>query len=86
MKKDLWFRTKRYGYGWVPVNYKGWLVVVCYIVLNIDAALILLPVYRVTNEFTSAHWLFLSIVFVNTIIMLGICLLKGEKPRWRWGD
>jgi hypothetical protein len=24
--KDAWFRPKRYGLGWTPANWKGWVV------------------------------------------------------------
>jgi hypothetical protein len=29
---------------------------------------------------------FFLYVIVLCVVLLGICWLKGEPPRWRWGD
>jgi uncharacterized membrane protein YhaH (DUF805 family) len=75
-KKQFWFPAKRYGWGWgLPCAAQGWVVLVAF-VLSITATCILLlhhPVVRV------------CIQVVLATILIVICLLKGEKPRWRWG-
>ena len=29
--KQLWFKAKTYGYGWYPVTWQGWLVILIYV-------------------------------------------------------
>jgi len=80
IKKDkLWFRAKRYGWGWYPITWQGWLVTLVYIMLIIVSVnLIKNDVHEVVKN--------LAIILFFTIILLGICYKKGEKPRWRWGN
>ena len=79
--KQLWFRRKRYGYGWFPIAWQGWAVIGAYVVA------ILLLAFRVQPSWTGAQlvWqLFVPIgILVTTLIT--ICYKKGEKPRWQWG-
>ena len=70
-KKKIWFPIKRYGWGWGPPC--GWVVLFIYIAL-IKAASLLVPPNKVTPYFAGL-----------TAIVFLICLLKGERPRWRWG-
>jgi len=33
-KKEIWFPTKRYGYGWgLPIRWQGWIVLLSYVIL-----------------------------------------------------
>ena len=74
-----WFRAKRYGWGWgLPLTWEGWLVLVCFIALVIVSA-VLFPPPRVIGSY-------LSCIAVLCLLLLGICWLKGEPPRWRWGE
>jgi len=80
-KKELWFKRKRYGWGWTPSNAKGWLTVLFFLTTityssyyfcrdknNIDAVSLLVS------------------VFLQVIILIFICYKKGEAPKWQWGD
>jgi hypothetical protein len=29
---------------------------------------------------------YLLYVFVLSVVLIGVCWLTGEPPRWRWGD
>lgn len=72
MKKGrrLWFRAKYYGWGWYPVTWEGWVVLLTYILYVVDR---------------SAESKKLFEIFFATILLIIICYLTGEKPRWRWG-
>ncbi|MDB5254745.1 MAG: hypothetical protein JWL92_121 [Candidatus Nomurabacteria bacterium] len=79
--EKLWFKRKRYGYGWVPVTYQGWLVILAYIV----GATVL---GNLTKNYTSQRDIVIGLIIpmvILTIVLLIVCVLKGEKPRWQWG-
>lgn len=71
-----WFGAKQFGWGWgLPLTWEGWVTLVAYI-----AGIIALGVLAAGNQ----QLLFGGII-VLTLLLLGICALKGEPPRWRWG-
>lgn len=82
MKNKLWFKAKRYGWGWTPVTWEGWAVTLLYVasifvhVQNIDAQ---------THSTNDVVMNFVIPFIINTIFLLIICYCKGEEPRWRWG-
>ena len=73
-----WFPAKRYGWGWgIPTCWQGWAVLIAYFLL-IGLAIIVFRPDRTPVAFLASTG-FLSLVLV------GICWLKGEPPKWRWG-
>ena len=73
-----WFPAKRFGWGWgFPNTWQGWLVLVGY-VFFIVLAHVFLPTKTKPTEFVAC-------VAFLTVILVIICWLKGERPRWRWG-
>jgi hypothetical protein len=78
----IWFKAKRYGYGWVPVTWEGWLVLFLYIAFNfwnfrrLDA---------VSHSNSDTIRPFVIWVFFSTFFLISICYKRGEKPGWRWG-
>jgi hypothetical protein len=76
-QKKIWFPAKKYGWGWgPPVCWQGWMVLLAYFVLLGAGAVLLLPRHL---------GLFFGWIGILVVFLLVICLLKGEKPRWRWG-
>ncbi len=76
----LWFRAKLYGYGWTPASWQGWLVLAIYL-----GGVIGLSVFM---DSLLTFWQVLAIVvsfIVQTVLLLIICVLTGERARWRWG-
>lgn len=65
----LWFKRKRFGWGWTPSTVEGWTVTAIFAGLFIT-----LMAY---NERASAVLLALVFIF--------ICYKKGESPKWSWG-
>jgi hypothetical protein len=41
MEKKLWFKAKRYGWGWTPVTWQGWVAVLVYVAILIRFGTIL---------------------------------------------
>lgn len=74
-----WFPAKRYGWGWgVPSCWQGWAVLVLYFALLGLAALAWRP-DRDPVRFVAA-------TAILSLVLVAVCLRKGEPPRWRWGD
>jgi uncharacterized BrkB/YihY/UPF0761 family membrane protein len=83
--KGYWFKNKIYGWGWTPVMWQGWLVILVYIVLIL--ALVSMREEAIPgNPDSGSNFLILGgPVIVLTVLLIFICYKKGEKPRWNWG-
>jgi hypothetical protein len=78
-KAPYWFRAKRYGWGWgLPSSWQGWLVFAYYFAL-LGLGFALFPPAHQTAEF-------IAYVVGLTVLLMVVCWVKGEPPRWRWGD
>lgn len=79
--QKYWFKRKLYGWGWTPVTWQGWLVLLVYV------CLILLLSLTVDEGASSNRIVFTFLVplAVLTLALLLITYKKGEKPRWQWG-
>lgn len=73
--KEIWFKRKRYGWGWTPANLRGWIITLLYVALTLTSALVA-PVSILT---------FIVLVAVFTAGFMAICFKYGETPRWQWG-
>ena len=74
-----WFPAKRYGWGWgFPTVWQGWFVVAAFVCLVLGGAVGLLPSYGPV--------VFAVYSVLLCLMLVAICWLKGEPPRWRWGD
>lgn len=73
-----WFPAKRYGWGWgIPRSWQGWLVLAGFVVLLVLGGLLFPPKRELG--------FFLAYVVALCVLLTGICWLKGEPPKWRWG-
>lgn len=83
MTTKFWFKRKRYGWGWYPATWEGWLV------LCVVVGLIVADFFRIDATSHSASDTLMSL-FVDTLaiitLLIIICYKKGETPRWQWGD
>jgi hypothetical protein len=76
---QYWFPAKRYGWGWgIPNTWQGWLVLAVFGAL-LAAGSVVLPPGREVG-------LYLAYVAVLSALLIGVCWLKGEPLRWRWGS
>lgn len=76
MSSKLWFKQKRYGWGWTPGSWEGGVVTLFY-----GLAVLLWSVWF--DELSM--WWFLGLLGL-VASLIGVCYWKGEKPRWRWGE
>ena len=70
--RTFWFKRRRYGWGWYPVTWQGWLVVAIYVVLVGMLAR------------WESPWALGSIAFATGLLLV-MTGLTGPRPRWRWG-
>jgi hypothetical protein len=71
-----WFPAKRHGWGWgPPVAWQGWAVLAIFFVLVAAGAVVLLP--------SRGQLVFVGYAGLLCLVLVGICWLKGEPPRWR---
>jgi hypothetical protein len=74
-----WFPAKRYGWGWgFPSSWQGWVVFAAFASLLGAGTFIFPPGTQLG--------LFLAYVMVLCATLVAVCWLKGEPPRWRWGN
>ncbi|MFZ2072456.1 MAG: hypothetical protein WAV10_02140 [Minisyncoccia bacterium] len=71
----IWFKRKRYGWGWYPSSWQGWLVLFVWFILFTSL------VTKMDNEWLK-KFIFVTLM---TGILIFICYKKGEKPKWQWG-
>jgi len=77
--KPYWFRAKRYGWGWgLPLTWQGWVALALFVVLLVADIVLFPPQSRLVP--------FLIYAITISVVFMAICWLKGEPPRWRWGD
>lgn len=78
-RPKYWFPAKRYGWGWgLPLRWEGWLVLIVFVALVGLGALVFPPRMALAS--------YLGYVALLCALFVGVCWVKGEPPRWRWGD
>jgi hypothetical protein len=74
-----WFPAKRYGWGWgIPATWQGWLTLFIFFALVIAGVFIFPPAHA-----PAAFFLYVAALSAG---LIGVCWLRGEPPRWRWGE
>lgn len=74
-----WFPAKHHGWGWgLPSSWQGW------VVLLVFASCLAANVYAFPPRQEPLRFTGCAVVLVA--LLIGVCWLKGEPPRWRWGQ
>ena len=81
-KKEIWFKAKTYGYGWYPSMWQGWLILFIFILAEILTFAIIDKNSHSASD-TLRPFIIFSIIYI--VILISICIKKGEKAKWRWG-
>jgi len=77
-----WFKRRRYGYGWTPATYEGWLILGIYLVI---VAIATTAVNTSPNRTAGDEAIFLVGILAATLCLVGTAITKGPQPKWRWG-
>ncbi len=78
----IWFSAKRYGWGWVPKSWEGWLVLGIYLA---GAAKYSILIDQGSHSGSDTLIGIAPFFIFWTGLLLVICYVKGETPGWRWG-
>jgi uncharacterized membrane protein len=77
-QNNVWFPAKKYGWGWrAPYRWQGWLVYLVWLGLLVTGGVVLAP---------RSIALYIAWALVLGVLLFAVVLMKGEKPRWRWGE
>lgn len=80
--QGLWFKPKLFGWGWTPVKWQGWMVILVYV----TALVKLFILFDLQSHSGSDTLINMFIPFVLlTSLLIYICYKKGGKPKWQWG-
>lgn len=78
-----WFKTRPYGYGWVPVTWQGLVVVVVFILV---VGLGSFGLSFILDENTDLFMIiYMSGIVLSTGLLILTVRMHGPKSRWRWG-
>ncbi len=80
--QGYWFKRKVCGWGWVPVRWQGWFVILIFVAVVTHLGVKLGARATVTNK--ELLWFFGKIVVAVALLII-ICYKTGEPPRWQWG-
>ena len=83
LEERFWFKRKRYGWGWTPATWEGWLTLVIWVIVTF-APIILLDSKFLTNTVVGISFVAYEVAIV--LVLLLVCWKTGESPRWQWGD
>jgi uncharacterized membrane protein AbrB (regulator of aidB expression) len=75
--QGYWFKRKLWGWGWTPVKWQGWIVLLAGILIAV------LGVY--VGEADDAPGAMLLGVLLGIALIIFFGYKKGEKPKWQWG-
>jgi hypothetical protein len=76
--QKYWFPAKKFGWGWgFPCCWQGWLVYAAWIAMFFGGWIFLKPLS--IDLFTVYNMVLSSAFYI-------LVFIKGEKPRWRWGE
>lgn len=83
MPRKLWFKAKRYGWGWQPATIEGWLCLGMWFVVTLGWSIRVEYMYLADKETLVK---ILPVSALTTAMLILVCMLNGERPSWRWGD
>lgn len=82
LKGRLWFKAKRFGWGWTPATPEGWIVVGIFLAALLGSTIALVRFRPEDPSVTTEH---VGVAVLLTAALIAICAKTGEKPGWRWG-
>jgi hypothetical protein len=84
--KTPWFKPKTIGWGWVPANTKGWLVIltfVTFVAINVSFYLIIREYTdKIVARFDDLTWMIIfysTIQFISNFLLAIIALITVAK-------
>src|SRR5438874_658846 len=82
-KKPYWFKRHRYGYGWTPSTWQGWMVIGVYLLF---LAFLLSALGGITSDnATGGMEAFLFGLILSTFCLFAVTFKTAPPIKWRWG-
>lgn len=81
--KELWFGNKKHGYGWYPITWQGWVLILIYLITVIGIGLL---IDSDTNLTLANTFGFGFLALLATFILFYITIQRAPKPKWQWGS
>jgi hypothetical protein len=79
-QKGIWFPAKKYGYGWgFPTTWQGRLFLAVWVAVVFGGV-------RYISASGENYYFILAFTLVMAVFLIAVCFIKGEKPKWRWGE
>jgi hypothetical protein len=78
-----WFKSYKYGFGWYPASWQGWIVILIY-GLNIYFGIHFFGEH-ISGKINTLI-AYLPVLILTTVMLFIIVVKTGEKARWRWGN
>ena len=70
----------------MPIAWQGWLVIAAFLGLFIAGAFLFISLFPPRRGLAALLTAYLIYIVVLDVALLAVCWLKGEPPRWRWGE
>lgn len=84
-EKNQWFGNKKYGYGWAPSSWQGWVSIGVW-----GVAVFLSTGWFAGKEGVNPPETYTLLYALMMLLSTGILVLvtrhKGPKARWQWGN
>lgn len=80
--EGYWFKRKLYGWGWDPATWHGWLVMVVFLVLIAWNAV---RIDSMSHSVSDTLLNFVPQTIALVLVLIAICFVTGESPKWQWG-
>jgi len=80
-EQKYWFKAHRYGYGWSPNTWQGWVTVLLYIIALVYSFIEVTKQFHTTSDIMLNF--FLRVVIFSAILII-IAYFKGEPASWQW--
>ena len=79
----LWFKRRRFGWGWVPASKQGWLTLVAFVAAVGGGGLVM----GLTQDDGDFWPVVAYLVFVAgaSATLIRVTRAHGPDPHWRWG-
>lgn len=81
--KEIWFRRKKYGFGWVPCTWQGWFIIALYLLVIFGN---IARIDKYSHSVSGTLLNILPVEIIATAILIAVCYAMGEEPRWQWGE
>lgn len=80
-ENKYWFKRRRYGFGWIPSTWQGWLSLVIMLAIIFGATY----VFITTSPNNRSFFLYFNTIAMTIILAVILAASKGPSPKWRWG-